>query len=211
MLVGVPGVFNVGNALAALGITYLMGLDPEKAALGVARTQVDGRMNIYENNGYVAIVDYAHNHNGYVAIVDYAHNQASIHAAYAALREYYPDRKIQVVFGCPGCKAYQRRRDMAEESAAACDYIYITAEDPSYKDPMEVSMEIEGYAVAAGGKCEIIVDRKHAIKTAISRLKKDEILLIAGKGGEHYQVVNGIAEPYDGDTVLAEKYIAEKE
>ncbi|MGL4284585.1 Mur ligase family protein [Eubacterium aggregans] len=193
----IPGVFNVGNALGATAVAYMMGLEPEKIAQAVGMTQVDGHMNIYEKDGYIAIVDYAH-------------NQASIHAAYEALRDYYPDRKIQVVFGCPGCKAFQRRRAMAEESAAFCDYIYITAEDPSYKDPMEVSKEIEEYAVAAGGRCEIIIDRKEAIETAISRLKKDEILIIAGKGSEHYQVVNGIAEPYEGDTVLAKRYIAQK-
>lgn len=190
-------MYNVSNALAAFGVAYLMGLDPDKAAAAIRDTQVDGRMEIYEKDGYIAVVDYAH-------------NKASIHAAYEALQDYFPGRKIQVLFGCPGCKAFGRRRDMAEESADYCDKIYISTEDPSYKDPMDVAKEIEGYVKAKGGRSEIILDRAEAVRTAIARLKKDEILLIAGKGSEHYQLVDGEDIPYEGDTVLAAEAIAAK-
>lgn len=190
----IPGVFNVSNALGAIGVAYLMGLSKEACKTGVRETHVQGRMNIFEKNGHIAIVDYAH-------------NKDSIRHAFEALKTYYPERKIKVLFGCPGDKAYGRRKDMSEMSVRYADYIYISSEDPDYKDPLSIAKEVEGYILKLGGRCEIETDRKTCVIKAIRELKTDEILLIAGKGSEHYQVVRGIAEPYEGDTVLAKTYI----
>lgn len=197
MEIVIPGVFNVSNALAACAIASLMGLEPGAVAEGIACTTVKGRMNIFEKNGYITIVDYAH-------------NKDSIKNAFEALKTYYPTRKIKVLFGCPGCKAYTRRKDMSVMSVKYADYIYISSEDPSYKDPMEIAKEVEGYVLELGGRCEIITDRKEAIIKAIGELKEDELLFITGKGSEHYQLIDGVNVPYEGDTVLAETYMALK-
>jgi UDP-N-acetylmuramyl tripeptide synthase len=87
MKVTILGIFNVSNALAACAVACLMQLDPEKVAKGIEKTEVDGRMKIFENNGYVAVVDYAH-------------NKASIYEACKAMKEYYPECNLHLVFGC---------------------------------------------------------------------------------------------------------------
>jgi UDP-N-acetylmuramyl-tripeptide synthetase len=192
----IPGIFNVSNALSAAAVAYQMGIDKENISQGIRQTKVPGRMNIFEKNGFTVIVDYAH-------------NKDSLCIALKAIKEYYPDKKIVIVFGCPGNKALQRRMDMAVESAKCADYVYITSEDPSYEDPFKIANEVRGYLNELNCPCEIIVDRESAIKKAISQMEKDDLVLIAGKGSEHYQVLNGSAMPYGGDTVLADQYINE--
>lgn len=190
----IPGVFNIGNAISAAAIAYMRGISPEQIIEGIGATVVPGRMSIYEKNGFTVIVDYAH-------------NKDSIAVALHAIHEYYPDKDIIVLFGCPGGKALQRRLDMAAECSKYAKYVYVSTEDPSYEDPNEIACEVESYLKSFHCANEIIVDRDKAIYEAISQMKESDLLLIAGKGSEHYQVVNGIAEPYGGDTELAEKYI----
>ncbi len=192
----IPGLFNISNALSAAAVAYQMGIDREKIAQGIKQTKVPGRMSIFERNGYTVIVDYAH-------------NKDSLCIALKAIKEYYPDKNIVIVFGCPGNKALQRRMDMAVESAKCAEYVYITSEDPSYEDPFKIANEIRGYLNELNCPCEIIVDRDSAIKKAIAQMNQNDLVLIAGKGSEHYQVINGAAVPYGGDTVLADQYINE--
>lgn len=193
-VVKIAGEFNVANSLAASAIADIAGVDSSSAAAAIARTRVKGRMNIFQNGKYIAIVDYAHNRH-------------SLDAALTALKEYYPDRGIIVAFGCPGEKALQRRYDMAEVASKYAKFVYVTSEDPGRVDPCEIAKEVKGYLDGFGCENEIIIDRKTAVMTAIERLSEDEILIIAGKGSEHYQMVNGAAQPYESDTQLAEKYI----
>ena len=195
-MIRIPGEFNISNALSAAAVAHMMGIPVEKIAEGIWNTQVPGRMNIYEKNGYTVIVDYAH-------------NKDSLHSALKAITEYYPGKNIKIVFGCPGCKALQRREDMAEESSQCAKFVYVTSEDPSYEDPFKIANEVRGYLNDRGCPNEIIVDREEAVRTAIHEMEKDDLILIAGKGSEHYQVINGVAAYYGADTALAEKYIQE--
>ncbi len=193
-VVKIAGEFNVANALAACAVGDIAGVDDRSKAAAVARTRVKGRMNIFQNGKYIAIVDYAH-------------NKHSLDAALKALRDYYPERNIYLAFGCPGEKALQRRYDMAKVASQYAKYVYVTSEDPGRVDPEEIAEEVKGYLDGFGIENEVIIDRKTAVKTAVENLTEDDILIIAGKGSEHYQVVNGTAQPYESDTQLAEKYI----
>ena len=195
-VVMIPGLFNVSNALSAVGVAYLKGIDPKKIVAGIQKTRVPGRMSIYEKDGHTVIVDYAH-------------NKDSIEIALKAIREYYPDKRIKIAFGCPGGKALQRRYDMAQETAKYAEHVYVTSEDPSFEDPMIIASEVQTYLDELDCNNDIIIDRHEAIKQAISEMDRDDLLLIAGKGSEHYQVIQGIAVPYEGDTELADRYINE--
>ncbi len=194
--VRIPGVYNVSNALAAAGVAYMMGLDVKYIAEGIAKTKIPGRMEIFCRGAYTVIVDYAH-------------NETSMKAALSAIKEYYPQKKLIALFGCPGGKALSRRYDMAYEASRLADYVYITSEDPGSEDPMTIAEEVKGYLDGFGLENEIITDRKTAVRTAVENLKPDCILLITGKGSEHYQLIGSQAVDYEGDTVLAEKYINE--
>ncbi len=193
-VVKIAGEFNVANALAASAVGDIVGIDDSSKAAAIARTRVKGRMNIFQSGKYIAIVDYAH-------------NKHSLEAALTALKEYYPERNIHLAFGCPGEKALQRRYDMASVASKYAKFVYVTSEDPGRVDPEEIANEVKGYLDGFGTENEIIIDRKTAVKTAVERLTENDILIIAGKGSEHYQVVNGKAVPYESDTQLAEKYI----
>lgn len=193
-VVKIAGEFNVANSLAASAIADIVGVDSGATAAAIARTRVKGRMNIFQNGKYIAIVDYAH-------------NKHSLDAALRALKEYYPERNIILAFGCPGEKALQRRFDMSKVASQYAKYVYITSEDPGRVDPKLVASEIKGYLDELGCANEIIIDRKQAVITAIENLTPDDILIVAGKGSEHYQVVGSVAQPYESDTELAEKYI----
>ena len=193
-VVEIPGEFNVANSLAASAIADIVGVDSDSVTEAILKTRVNGRMNIFRSGKYIAIVDYAH-------------NKHSLDAALTALKEYYPDRNIILAFGCPGEKALQRRHDMAEVASKYAKYVYVTSEDPGRVDPMVIAEEVKGYLDGFGTDCEIITDRKEAVITAVEKLTEDDILIIAGKGSEHYQVVGSVAQPYESDTELAEKYI----
>lgn len=190
----IPGVFNVSNALSAAAVAYMRGIAKESIAEGIGATKVPGRMDIFDKNGYTVIVDYAH-------------NKMSLDHALAALKQYYPGKNIKLVFGCPGSKAIQRRHDMAYVAAKYAAYVYVTSEDPSYDDPRELAAEVQAFLNKYNCPSEIVIDRRDAVQKAVCEMGKNDIIIIAGKGSEHYQVVKGVAEPYEGDTVLAEKYI----
>jgi UDP-N-acetylmuramyl-tripeptide synthetase len=190
----IPGVFNVSNALSAAAAAYMQGVPKESIAEGIRVTKVPGRMNIFSKNGYTAVVDYAH-------------NKTSLDHARAALKAYYPDKTVKLVFGCPGSKALQRRHDMAYIASRYAAYVYVTSEDPSHDDPYELAGIVADFLKKYGCPSEIIVDRRAAVQKAVREMRLNDIVIIAGKGSEHYQVVKGVAEPYEGDTVLAERYI----
>lgn len=99
-----PGKFNISNALAACAAGYLLGISPEKIAAGIEKTFVHGRMFVFDRYGYSVVVDYAHNY-------------ASIRAALESVRELYPKKKIQLLFGCSGTTGLQRRRDIVRGAA----------------------------------------------------------------------------------------------
>ena len=197
MEIVILGVFNVSNALAGIAIGYLLGIPPDKIALACGKTQVGGRMNVFS-------------HNGYTAIVDYAHNKASLESALDSITSTYPDKKVTLIFGCPGNKAYNRRSELSEIAAKAKVYSILTNEDPQFENPADIINEVISHLDAFGGAYEVIMDRKTAIETAIGRMKKDEVIFIAGKGMETYQYQNGIPQPYEGDTNLVEKAILKK-
>ena len=191
----IPGEFNVSNAVAAAAAAYLNGVsDVDAVSKGISETKVAGRMDIFAKGSFTVIVDYAH-------------NKTSLEYALSAVKQYYPSKNIKLAFGCPGGKGLQRRRDMAYVASQYASYVYVTSEDPSCEDPYEIALEVSGYLNEYGCKNEIVTDRKKAVKKSIAELSKDDILIIAGKGDEHYQIINGKTVEYEGDTALARMYV----
>ena len=168
-----PGLFNVDNALAAIALCRGLGIPPEAVREGLARARVPGRMEVYSSeNGDVA------------AIVDFAHNRMSFETLFRDLREEYPGRRIVTVFGCPGDKAPDRRRDMGEIAGRYSDLVVLTEDDPGEEDPAAICWEI-----AAHVACPYVVqiNRGEAIRQAILGCDRPSVVLIAGKGVERYQ------------------------
>lgn len=172
----IPGLFNVQNALAAIAICEALNIPEHHIYVGLMKARVSGRMEVYANAD-----------NRIVAIVDYAHNRMSFEKLFQSVMEEYPGRDIEVVFGCPGRKALDRRRDLGEISGQYANKVIITEEDPGEEPIENISREIAGYVKAQGCDYSIIDDRGEAIEAAIMGVQRETVILITGKGGETRQ------------------------
>lgn len=189
--INMPGRFNIINAVCAIIIAKELGASYENILKGLLETKVSGRMNLI--NGPAPI------------IIDYAHNMLSAEALYKSLKEDYPNKKIKVLFGCPGNKGINRREEMGTLAGKYADYIYLTAEDPGDYTVKDISEEIATYIEKYHTNYEIIEDREKAIEKAINELTKDDVLALLGKGDEPYQIVKNEYIPYETDKVIVEK------
>ena len=123
---------------------------------------------------------------------------------FETLRGEFPGKKMMIVFGCPGGKAFARREELGTIAGHNCSYSIITEEDYGEEDVNKICSEIAGFVEAAGGKCEIITDRVEAIKKAITLMDDDTILFLPGKGRETREKrgIRYIDTPSDADVVI---------
>lgn len=193
-----PGLFNVENALAAIAAARLQGIPLEYIHSGLYRARSSGRMELYvSQDGLVT------------AVVDYAHNKLSFEKLFGSTREEYPDHDIVAIFGCPGYKAYIRRRDLGEVAGRFCSKVYLVAEDPG-KEPVEqISQEIASYVAAQGCPYELIEDRGVAIHKAIMECKRPTVILITGKGNETRQKYGTVYAECPSDVQYTKMFLEE--
>lgn len=186
-----PGDFSVYNGLCAIAAASVMGVPAEKAASVLKTASISGRFEI------VDALD------GITFLIDYAHNGLSLTNALHFLREYEPSRLI-CVFGSVGGKSQNRREELALASSALADYSIITSDNPDYEDPDEIIEEIVSYFDKTK-PYEIIADRTDAVKRAVRMAKEGDIVLLAGKGHETYQLIKGKKVPFsERDIILSE-------
>ena len=171
-----PGLFNTENALAAIAVCEGLGIPQQCIYVGLMKARVPGRMEVYSNAN-----------NDVVAIVDYAHNRMSFETLFSSVRAEYPGRRIVTVFGCPGKKAYDRRRDLGEVSGRYSDLVVLTEEDSGEEDTVSICREISAHVEAQGCKYLIEPNRGEAIRQAVLGCDKPSVLLITGKGAETRQ------------------------
>ncbi|MEG0663708.1 MAG: UDP-N-acetylmuramoyl-L-alanyl-D-glutamate--2,6-diaminopimelate ligase [Clostridia bacterium] len=191
------GRFNIENALCAIVIAKVYGIEYDIIKKGIENVNVKGRMNVFSKNGVKVIVDYAH-------------NNLSFGELFKSLKIDYPDSKIIVVCGCPGGKAYIRRRDIGTLCGKYADKTYLTAEDPQFEDVKTICEEMAKYIKPYNKEYLIVEDRTIAVERAIKNAEKTDIVIIAGKGEEVYQKVKGKYDYYESDLTIAKRMIDEK-
>ena len=192
------GLFNIENALAAIAAAYSMGIPAKYMEKGLAGARVKGRMEQYcSANGKIA------------AIVDFAHNRLSFEKLFDSVMLEYPGWRLVSIFGCPGGKAYNRRRDLGLIAGLYSQKLYLVADDPGTEDPMEISQEIGQYAEIVGCPYECIEDRGQAIQKAIHEATEKTVILVLGKGSEARQKYGKVARPYPTDGEYVEQGIRE--
>jgi UDP-N-acetylmuramyl-tripeptide synthetase len=184
-----PGRFNVENALAAIAVAKVFDIDDATSAHALANLRrIPGRMEHLRGNGIDVIVDYAHTPD----------------ALYSALRSLREGAKgaLAVVFGCGGDRDSGKRAQMGAVAAKLADRIYVTSDNPRSEDPRTIADAI----VAGVGSHEHVVelDRRSAIELAIREAKAGDVLLIAGKGHEKYQIVGDSVVPFDDLSIARE-------
>ena len=189
-----PGLFNVENALAAIAVCEALNIPERCVYVGLMKARVPGRMEVYSNADETV-----------TAIVDYAHNRMSFETLFRSVRAEYPGRRIVTVFGCPGKKALDRRKDLGEISGQYSDLVVLTEEDSGEEDTLDICREIASHV--AGQNCEWSIEpnRGEAIRQAVLGCHVPSVLLITGKGAETRQKrgTEYVDTPSDVDYVQA--------
>jgi len=194
--VAMPGLFNVSNALAALGVVEALGLDVGHAAGALEMTRgVPGRMERVDAGQPFAV------------IVDYAHTADSLEKMLATLRPLAEGRLI-AVFGSAGERDPTKRPAMGRVAAELADVIVVTDEDPRLEDPRVINEAIADGAREAGARdgdtLAVIDDRREAIAHAIASAQPGDVVLLAGKGHETSIFYGTEKRPWDDRTVARE-------
>lgn len=193
-----PGLFNVENAVAVIAAAVLMDIPLEYIRSGLYRARSSGRMELYTSAD-----------KRVTAVVDYAHNKLSFEKLFGSTREEYPDHDIVAIFGCPGYKAYIRRRDLGTIAGQYSKKVYLVAEDPGKEPVQQISEDIAQYVAAQNCPYEIIEDRGAAIHKAIMECKRPTVLLITGKGNETRQKYGTIYADCKSDVQYVKMYLEE--
>lgn len=195
--VSMQGEFNIYNALLAISVAGVLGVDFSTVKDALANTKVPGRVQPVINN------------LGISCLVDYAHNEASLQSVLEAMRPYV-DGRIISVFGCGGDRSHERRFGMGRVAGKYSDYTVITSDNPRTEDPDFIISQIVIGISETDGEYEIEANREIAIEKAIKMAKPGDLVLIAGKGHEDYQEINGVKTHFD-DYEVASKVIAQLE
>ena len=186
---GIPGRFSVYNSLAAISVASVFGIDAEKIKEALLEVRVPGRSELVDNKKELTIM------------IDYAHSPESLQNILSAVKSYTRGRVISV-FGCGGDRDPGKRPQMGEISGNIADFTIITSDNPRTEDPTEIVKEIEVGTKKTKGKYIAIVDRIEAIKYAIDMANKNDIIVLAGKGHETYQEINGKKYPFDEREII---------
>ena len=193
------GAHNIYNALAALALAVSMGIKIEDALAALRDgQQAPGRLEKAGGDNL-----------GFSVMVDYAHTDDALRNVLTALKALKPSRII-TVFGCGGDRDRLKRPKMGEAAADFSDFVFITSDNPRTEDPERIILDIEvGMKRKKFSNYKVIASREEAIKAAIMMAGKGDIVLLAGKGHEDYQIIGKEKKHFD-DKETAQKYISKK-
>ena len=189
------GKFNASNLLAIYGAALLLGEDREQVLTVLSKLQpAEGRFDLVTGRKQV------------FAVVDYAHTPDALHNVLSTLIQVRtPGSRIICIVGCGGDRDRTKRPEMAKIAATLADQVILTSDNPRTENPDDIlDMMWVGVPEAMIEHTLRITDRKQAIRTGVMMARPGDILLVAGKGHEKYQEINGHRFPFDDKNVLAE-------
>ncbi|MBQ9086630.1 MAG: UDP-N-acetylmuramoyl-L-alanyl-D-glutamate--2,6-diaminopimelate ligase [Clostridia bacterium] len=187
--VSFPGEFSAYNAMTAIAVCSHLGLRIADIVRTLKDIRIKGRFETYELP------------NGATAVIDYAHNGVSLKAALQALRMYKPNRLI-CLFGSVGGRTKNRRAELGLVASRDADFCILTSDNPDNEPPTAIISEIATYFTAGTCPYVAIADRKKAIEYALSHSQQGDILLLAGKGHESYQIICGVREDFNEAEII---------
>lgn len=187
----IPGRFSVYNSLAAICVAQKFGITPEVVKEALGEVRVPGRSEMINNKKEIPIM------------IDYAHSPESLENILQAVKSYTRGRVISV-FGCGGDRDSGKRPIMGEISGRIADFTFITSDNPRTENPEKIVEQVEEGMKKTKGKYKVVVDRTEAITEAIKMANKRDIIVLAGKGHEPYQEINGEKYPYDERKIVNE-------
>ena len=190
----VLGLYNVSNCLAAAGLCLAAGFDTETIAAGLSALEmIPGRLEKIDGGDFSVIIDYAHTDDALKNVLSTLQSLCK--------------GKLRVVFGCGGDRDRTKRPRMARVAEELADFIFVTSDNPRTEKPEDIIDEIvAGFEKDDTQTITIEPDRKKAIESAIQSAGKDDIVLIAGKGHEDYQII-GTKKSHFSDKEIALEYL----
>lgn len=189
--VAIPGKFNVYNALCAVASCSVLGVPVEAMQAGLRSVRVKGRVEPVEVPG------------DYTLLIDFAHNAVSMESLLTTLREYGPKRLI-CMFGAGGNRPKVRRFEMGEVSGRLADLSVVTADNSRFENVLDIIEDIKVGLAKTQGKYIEIPDRREAIRWCLENARPGDIVVLAGKGHEDYQEIEGKKYPFDERVVIRE-------
>ena len=178
---GIPGKFTVYNALAVLGIAVALGIKMDDAAAALASAKgVKGRIEVVPTPS-----------TPYSVLIDYAHTPDGLENVLTAVKGFCKGRVI-AVFGCGGDRDPIKRPIMGRIGVTESDFAIITSDNPRTEDPMAIIDDILKGVSEEMGDYIVVPERRNAIRYAMDIAKKDDIIILAGKGHETYQEICGV-------------------
>ena len=182
----IPGKFTVYNALTVLGIALQLGISLEAAADALKTAEgIKGRVEVVPTPG-----------KPYTVLIDYAHTPDGLENVLSSVKDFCKGRLI-AVFGCGGDRDPMKRPIMGNIGVTIADLAVITSDNPRTEKPMAIIEDILKGIPQNAKNCVVIEDRRKAIQYAMDIAEKDDIIILAGKGHETYQEINGVKHHLD--------------
>lgn len=176
------GEFNIENALAAISVCSLLGIDMETIKRELKYLPaIEGRFNVISQGGKRVVVDFAHTPDGLEKIIK-------------SVRE-LTSGKVITVFGCGGDRDRTKRPIMGKVASSLSDFVYLTSDNPRFEEPEAIIEDIR--AGVLGNDYIIEPNRAQAIKLALESAGEQDTVIVAGKGAEHEQDIAGVKHPYN--------------
>ncbi len=191
------GRFNVQNILAIYGTLCMMQVEPQEALVQLsAMKPVSGRFETLRSP------------QGVTAVIDYAHTPDALANVLATIREVMHGKgQCWTVCGAGGNRDKGKRPLMAQEAARQSDRVIITSDNPRNEEPQDIINDmLAGLDPEALRKTISIVDRREAIRTACMMASSGDVILVAGKGHEDYQIIKGVKHHFDDHEVVREAF-----
>lgn len=183
-----PGMYSVQNALCVVAVCHLLGGSMATIEKKIPYCRVAGRFEIIDALPWATFV------------IDYAHNEVSLRSVLSTIRGYSPGRLV-CLFGSVGDRTQLRRAEMGRIAAQYSDFCILTSDNPGFEEPMQIIRDIEKGLGDFPHVC--IPDRGEAIDYAVQNAKRGDVILLAGKGHEDYQLVEGVKVPFSEKEEIA--------
>ena len=191
--VPIPGLFSVFNAMSAAGIALSLGWTLDSIKYGLEHmVSVSGRLEPLPTGK-----------NEFTVLLDYAHTPDALENLLKTVRGFATGRVV-TLFGCGGDRDHAKRPIMGEIAGRFSDFAIVTSDNPRSEDPMEIIASVEDGVKKSGCEYVVIESRRDAIEYALKNAKKNDVIILAGKGHENYQEINGGKQPFDEKEIVAE-------
>lgn len=191
--VPIPGLFSVFNAMSAAGIALSLGWTLDSIKYGLEHmVSVSGRLEPLPTGK-----------NEFTVLLDYAHTPDALENLLKTVRGFATGRVV-TLFGCGGDRDHAKRPIMGEIAGRFSDFAIVTSDNPRSEDPMEIIASVEDGVKKSGCEYVVIENRRDAIEYALKNANKNDVIILAGKGHENYQEINGGKQPFDEKEIVAE-------